>query len=317
MNLWKLLFEGNESVPSNLGREFTFDQIYDNPELQHIIQRYEKFSRGGSLQTVKAELLRNRDMITKAISKISNGKNYFDSILALEKAHEADNEETISKARREMQAAKQEVAPKDREKIESFAERFKELRKAKADTKSAREQVYSRLGGEQEARHAEERLDNRTSTPVAHDSDALIVFGGKTYAIAKQPVNKKIADRNSDGELVERGSKIPPAATANGTTDTAVTNATAGSDNKGGVSPSANVETNSPRQNIAQANATDKSTSTVFGSKEYAMANMTELEKKEANEIERNIAKGKKAMAEIIKNHGDINLLCTVAILAT
>lgn len=106
--------------------------------------------------------------------------------------------------------------------------------------------------------------------------------------------------------MVERGSKIPPAATANGTTDTAVTNATAGSDNKGGVSPSANVETNSPRQNIAQANATDKSTSTVFGSKEYAMANMTELEKKEANEIERNIAKGKKAMAEIIKNHGDI-----------
>lgn len=106
--------------------------------------------------------------------------------------------------------------------------------------------------------------------------------------------------------MVERGSKIPPAATANGTTDTAVTNVTAGSDNKGGVSPSANVETNSPRQNIAQANATDKSTSTVFGSKEYAMANMTELEKKEANEIERNIAKGKKAMAEIIKNHGDI-----------
>ena len=44
----------------------------------------------------------------------------------------------------------------------------------------------------------------------------------------------------------------PSAATANGTTKNAVTNVTAGTNNKGGVSPTANVETNSPSESIPQ-----------------------------------------------------------------
>ena len=100
--------------------------------------------------------------------------------------------------------------------------------------------------------NTEERSDNREGTPVAHDDDALIVFGGKTY-----PVNKKIASENGEGELVEES--IPrSAATANGTTNNAVTNVTAGSDNKGGVSSDANVETNSPSESISQGRQNSK-----------------------------------------------------------
>ena len=215
-------------------------------EIQHKIQDYEKFSSGGNHENIKDILETNKDMIMHAVDKIPDGKKYFDAIFAVKKAMKRGSEQAEVKARKEMTQAKQNLSTKDRKDIETLAERFYKLSNVNTKTKSAKISAYYRLGGEQEARHVEERLDNHEGTPVAHDDDALIVFGGKTY-----PLHKKNASEKGDGELVE-GSIPRSAAAANGTTDTAVKKITAGSDNKGGVSSAANVETNSPKKSIPQ-----------------------------------------------------------------
>lgn len=163
-------------------------------EIQHVIQKYEKFAVGGAQQTVKLDLDYNASKIIHESDKTKApySKKYFDSILAVKKAVKRGNTQAEAKARKEMTQAAQELSSKDRKKIEILAERYAELKSARTDTKSARVTTYERLGGEQEARHVEERLFNREGTPVAHDADALIIYGGKTYPISKQSfANKK------------------------------------------------------------------------------------------------------------------------------
>ena len=248
------LVRGSDAATYGNSIFFNMDRLFDDMdevektlvhELQHVIQGYEKFSSGGNYEQIKDILENNKDMIMRAVDKIPDGKRYFDAIFAVKKAMKRGNEQAEAKARKEMTQARQNLSTTDRKDIETFAERFYELSRVDTRSKKAKIAAYYRLGGEQESRHVEERLDNREGMPVAHDEDALIVFGGKTYPI------KKIASENGEGELVE-GSIPRSAATANGTTNTVRTNVSTGSNNKGGVSSNANVETNSPSESISQ-----------------------------------------------------------------
>ena len=249
------LVRGSDAATYGKSIFFNMDRLFDEMdevqktlvhEIQHMIQDDEKFSSGGNYEQVKDILENNKDMIMRTVDKITNGKRYFDAIFAVKKAMKRGNEQAENKARKEMTQARQNLSNQDRKDIETLAERFYELSRVDTRSKKAKIAAYYRLGGEQESRHVEERLDNHEGMPVAHDEDALIVFGGKTYPI------KKIASKNGEGELVE-GSIPRSTATANGTTNTVRTNVSTGSDNKGGVSPNANVETNSLNESIPQS----------------------------------------------------------------
>ena len=178
-------------------------------ELQHVIQHYEDFSSGGNPQTAKRQLQNDLNKILKEVEKNPNGEKYFEYLLRLDKG------EKITSYGEHIKSL---LEPKKRSRVEKLAEKFIELRNAWADKDSSALDLYYRLGGEQEAREVQDRASDYTdlvraygeddenrpalAPPIIHDEDALIIFGGKKYAMAsmKNPIdnNAKINDNVSE-----------------------------------------------------------------------------------------------------------------------
>ena len=228
-------------------------------------------------------------MIRKEAEKFPNGKKTLKALAGalsdIRFAREYGEDELLEEAKDTLEETIKNVPPKDRKKIKYLATHYSklsdtvdEIRAAKGETitldheggseteedlqKYLKNNAYWNLGGEQEARAVGERLLDRTGTPIAHDEEALIIFGGKTYGMTKRFGNKKNASENGDGELVKdgdmRGQAPPSAATAGGTTNHWSPTSFQTTDNKGGVSVFATVDTNSPKKIISQAERDNK-----------------------------------------------------------
>ena len=257
------LVRGSDAVAYGKKIFFNMDRIFDEMdevqktlvhEIQHIIQGYERFAAGGTYEYIKSILSAEQKNIKGAVATISGGKEYFYSILNALNAYKAGNATALANAQAAMKTAEQKISKNGREKVKRLALTFAELKEAQGqgNTKAEKVALYNRLGGEQEARHVEERLDNRNGTPVAHDADALIIYGDKKILTSRLSENKKSVD-NDVGESVDDRSAPPSAATADGTTLRSHQNFGAKSDNKGGVRQSiADVGTNSPSESISR-----------------------------------------------------------------
>ena len=141
-------------------------------EVQHLIQDIEEHAAGGSPKGIKGFLRAHIKALTKVSKEMQKANPSFarltKAIDGLGKAAKAQAENPRSKAERdavsaafqELKEARNELSAEDKEKLEPLAWRIRELTRA-ANSQAKAYDLYRRLGGEQEAREAEGRAEDR------------------------------------------------------------------------------------------------------------------------------------------------------------
>jgi len=141
-------------------------------EVQHLIQDIEEHAAGGSPKGIKGFLRAHIKALTKVSKEMQKANPSFarltKAIDGLGKAAKAQAENPRSKAERdavsaafqELKEAREELSAEDKEKLEPLAWRIRELTRA-VNSQAKAYDLYRRLGGEQEAREAENRAEDR------------------------------------------------------------------------------------------------------------------------------------------------------------
>ena len=141
-------------------------------EVQHLIQDIEEHAAGGSPKGIKGFLRAHIKALTKVSKEMQKANPSFarltKAIDGLGKAAKAQAENPRSKAERdavsaafqELKEARNELSAEDKEKLEPLAWRIRELTRA-VNSQAKAYDLYRRLGGEQEAREAEDRAEDR------------------------------------------------------------------------------------------------------------------------------------------------------------
>ena len=202
--------DGNNKIALN------FEEIKKSPqmlkrtlihEIQHVIQDYENFAEGGNTRRFSYDdyYRLGGEQEAREVAQRAKSENEL-----------TKHQNALAKAKKELQIARENAtedqleALKEREKIDEerrttgkitidMAKRLMNI----GDMGKQLTEAYSRVFV---ARNNLEDSQKSLTTPIIHDEDALIIFGGKKYAMAsaKEPsmsgVKYSIGNSNSSSE---------------------------------------------------------------------------------------------------------------------
>lgn len=179
-------------------------------EIQHLIQRWEKFATGGSVNTVRGEIQEQIDAYTKRAFEINNNAQaYYNRYSDWENAIlNGEDAATIQGAHRELKTLEQYVPEEDREKI---IELFKKATKLKNQLANEEPDYvkYLNLHGEQEARAAERKA--KIATEIARgeslvhrtDEELIAEYGKKIKDQEKFARWQELRKKYNEGETTD------------------------------------------------------------------------------------------------------------------
>ena len=197
-------------------------------ELQHIIQVKENFAKGGTPEAVRESLQAEKailfdemeDFLNKNIkaaeekAKIENYMNLiadlsvatFDIPVRKSSKKYEKAVEKVNRLKEEIKLAGKKIPKKIQDKIKDT---FNKIHKLSVPEHSyySDQNLYNRLGGEQEAREVEQRLlleeyERADIVPTPHTDDAIIIFGGKEFLMSNSLDNSAQNIDNADSQTV-------------------------------------------------------------------------------------------------------------------